>query len=177
MVQGFYFALLQYSHTQAFTACFALSMQLYRQRCKTSHRALQALFLWLVPFYSRRYQTDTSGYNAVCATLKRITAPQHLQRIPDTRRHAGRCTAQHRPPIIIMYIRVRPLLWIHARQCSILQTMPARRLAIWHRVSSQGAPAGTLHPAGQSSGRGAAGGAEPLTATAVSLFGLSPDSQ
>lgn len=46
-------------------------------------------------------------------------------------------------------------------------------------VSSQGAPgqSGTLHPAGQSSGRGAAGGAEPLTATAVSLFGLSPDSQ
>lgn len=30
--------------------------------------------------------------------------------------------------------------------------------------------------AGQSSGRGAAGGAEPLAATAVSLFGLSPDS-
>ena len=32
-------------------------------------------------------------------------------------------------------------------------------------------------PAGQSSSRGAAGGAEPLAATAVSLFGLSPDSQ
>lgn len=33
-------------------------------------------------------------------------------------------------------------------------------------------------PAGQSSGRGnAAGGAEPLAATAGSLFGLSPDSQ
>lgn len=43
-------------------------------------------------------------------------------------------------------------------------------------VSSQGAPAGTLHPAEQSSGKGAAGGAEPLTAVAVSLFGLSPDS-
>lgn len=40
----------------------------------------------------------------------------------------------------------------------------------------QGAPAGTLHPAGQSGGRDAAGGAEPLTATAVALFGLSPDS-
>lgn len=40
----------------------------------------------------------------------------------------------------------------------------------------QGQP-GTLHPAGQSSSRGTAGGAEPLTATAVSLFGLSPDSQ
>lgn len=32
-------------------------------------------------------------------------------------------------------------------------------------------------PAGQPSSRGAAGGAEPLAATAVSLFGLSPDSQ
>ena len=36
---------------------------------------------------------------------------------------------------------------------------------------------GALHPAGQSSGRGRAGGAEPLTAAAASLFGLSPDSQ
>ena len=35
---------------------------------------------------------------------------------------------------------------------------------------------GTLHPAGQSSSRDAAGGAEPLAATAASLFGLSPDS-
>lgn len=71
-----------------------------------------------------------------------------------------------------------PLSWIHARQCSRPQTIPARRLAIWHRVSGQGAPgqSGTLHPAGQSSSRSAAGGAEPLTATAVSLFGLSPDS-
>lgn len=36
---------------------------------------------------------------------------------------------------------------------------------------------GTLHPAGRSSSQSAAGGAEPLTATAASLFGLSPDSQ
>ena len=58
-----------------------------------------------------------------------------------------------------------------------LDASHARRLAVWHRVSGQGAPAGTLHPAEQSSGRDAAGGAEPLAATAVSLFGLSPDSQ
>jgi len=38
------------------------------------------------------------------------------------------------------------------------------------------APAGALHPAGQS-GSGAAGGAEPLAALAAALFGLSPDSQ
>ena len=53
----------------------------------------------------------------------------------------------------------------------------ARRLVIWHRVSGQGAPAGTLYPAGQSGSRSAAGGAEPLAATAAALFGLSPDSQ
>ena len=41
-----------------------------------------------------------------------------------------------------------------------LDASSARRLAIWHRVSSQGA----------------AGGAEQLTATAAFLFGLSPDS-
>lgn len=54
----------------------------------------------------------------------------------------------------------------------------ARRLAIWHWVNSQGAPGqpGTLHPAGQYSGRGAAGGAEQLAALAAALFRLSPDS-
>lgn len=44
------------------------------------------------------------------------------------------------------------------------------------RVSGQGGQSGTLHPAGQSSGKGAAGSAEPLAATAAALFGLSPDS-
>lgn len=51
-----------------------------------------------------------------------------------------------------------------------------QRLEVWHRVSGQGGRSGTLHPVGQSSGRSAAGGAEPLEATAASLFGLSPDS-
>lgn len=105
----------------------------------------------------------------------------------------GRCTGQHSRPIIIMYIRALRLLWIHARRCSISQTMQARRGLIplcadrWQvlrpaacnlaPVSGQGAPAGTLHPAGQSSSRGAAGSAEPLAALAADFFGLSPDSQ
>lgn len=37
-------------------------------------------------------------------------------------------------------------------------------------------PGRALHPAGQSSSMGAAGGAEPLAAAAASLVGLSPDS-
>lgn len=90
---------------QAFTARFTMSMQLYHPRNKTAHRALQRLFLRLCPLNRPLYQTHTSGYNTACTTLERITAPQHLQHIPDTRCYAGRCAAQHRPPIIIRYIR------------------------------------------------------------------------
>jgi hypothetical protein len=50
-VQGFYFALLQYNPIQAFTARF---MQLYRQRRKTAHSALQGLFLLFAAFYRRK---------------------------------------------------------------------------------------------------------------------------
>ena len=67
-VQGFCFALLQYNPIQAFTARFASSMQLYRQRHKTAHKALQVFFLLFDPFNRSRYQTDTSGYNTACAT-------------------------------------------------------------------------------------------------------------
>ena len=108
-VQGFYFALLQYSHIQAFTACFVSSMQLYRTLHKTAHGALQALFLRLHPLNRHRYQTDTSGYNTTCATLERITAPGRpapIPQMPPPRRTLYR-SAQ--PPIIIRYIRVRRL--------------------------------------------------------------------
>ena len=104
-MQGFYFALRQCSHIQAFTAAFISSMQLYRKRHKTAHRALQALFLLFAPFYRRKYQTDASGYNTACATLERITAPQRLQHIPDTTATPGRCTGRHSRPIIIRYIK------------------------------------------------------------------------
>lgn len=91
-VQGFLFARIQYSQIQAFTVCFAVSMQLYHPRRKTAHRALQRLFLRLHPLNRQRYQTYKSGYNTICATLDGLPAP-------------GRCTGQHRPSIIIMYIR------------------------------------------------------------------------
>ena len=140
----FLFSPLQYSHAQAFTARFAPSMQLYHPHHKTAHRALQGRILRYVPFYSRKYQTNTRGYNTACA-----------------------------------------LIWIHARQCSIPQTMPARRggscrLRIRWQVLTHcqqyrpGAPAeGSASPPVQ----GQSGGAELLAATAVSLFGLSPDIQ
>ena len=50
-----------------------------------------------------------------------------------------------------------------------------------HHSAGHARGGGSVHPAcircrGQPSGRGVAGGAEPLAATAASLFGLSPDS-
>lgn len=105
MVQGFYFARLQCSHIQAFTARFATSMQLYRPHRKTAHRALQGSFRRFDPLHRPRHQTETNGYNTACTTLEHTRA-----RTPctDTRyqRHAGRCTGQHSSPIIIRYIRV-----------------------------------------------------------------------
>jgi hypothetical protein len=83
-VQGFYFSLLQYSHIQAFTACFVQSMQLYRPRRKTMHRALQWLFLQFYPFHRTRYQTDTTSHCTACDTLERLPAPGRFAQIPDT---------------------------------------------------------------------------------------------
>nr|DAH62906.1 MAG TPA: hypothetical protein [Caudoviricetes sp.] len=96
--------MLQCSLIQAFTVRFVPSMQLYHTRHKTAHRALHGRFLQFDQSHRPQYQTDTSGYNTICATLKGITAPQHLQRIPGYQRHAGRCTGQHSRPIIIRYI-------------------------------------------------------------------------
>lgn len=132
-VQGFYFAQMQYSPKQAFTACFAVSMQLYRPRHKTAHGALQRLFLQLHLFNRPQYQTDTTSHCTACATLEGIHTPRRFAPIPDTTATHGRYTGQHSQPIIIMYIRGH--------------TMPARR-----RGSGQGGRSGTLHPAGQSNG-------------------------
>lgn len=64
MVQGFYFALLQYSHIQAFTARFVPSMQLYHQHSKAAHRALHGLFQ-LFAVFCRRCVSGASGYTAL----------------------------------------------------------------------------------------------------------------
>ncbi len=140
-------------HTSVYRA-FCVVHAVYRPRRKTTHMALQALFL-LFALFCRRCVAGASAYTAPSAPRWSVS-----QR---------RCTGQRNRPIIIRYIRVQrcaPLLWIHARQCSISQTMPARRgldaSHTWHGISL----ALAWH-----------GSAEPLAAAAVSLFGLSPDSQ
>ena len=104
-MQVFYFARMQYSPIQAFTARFVLSMQLYHPRNKTAHKALQWLFLLLHPPNRPRYQTNTSDYNTACDTLEGIHAPGRAQPIPDTTATPGRLYRSAQPSIIIMYIK------------------------------------------------------------------------
>lgn len=120
-------------HTSAFTTAFISSMQLYRPRRKTAHGALQKLFRLFAAFF----RCCVAVYPAILHHLRHAGAYHSAVAPPaNTRyqRHAGRYTGQHSRPIIIRYIRARRLLLrIHARRCSISQTMPARRLVIWHR--------------------------------------------
>ena len=148
---------------KAFTARFVPSMQLYRPHRKTAHRALQGLFMRLCPLNRPRYQTNTSCYNTTCATLEGIHAPGRTQPIPDTTATPGRCAGQHRPPIIIMYIRrcrgapCCGSMPDGAAYCRPCQRRRGQRLHL-HRVSPAGArcfsrpAAGGLAP-GQRSGR------------------------
>ena len=113
-------------------------------------------------------------------TVKRYTCT-------DTRyyRRAGRCTGHSSRPIIIRYIRVQLCAPCYR---SMPDSAAYRRPCQRQRVSASGSgvsPAagdlapgqpGTFHPVWQSSSKSTVGGAEPLTATAASLFGLSPDS-
>lgn len=200
-VQGFYFAQMQYSPIQAFTAGFAVSMQLYRPRLASVYTALQRLFLRLYPLNLRRYRPTQAAIIPPAPHWRAYTRPDTLNLYPRYHRHAGRCTGQHRPPIIIRYIRGQTMpaaagqllpcadRWQVLTRCQ--QYRPGAPAEGSASPPVQGQPdglhsgtgsviragrSGTLHPAGQSSGRGAAGGAEPLAATAASHFGLSPDS-
>ena len=175
---------MQYSLVQAFTACFTALMQLYRPRHKTAHRALQVRFLRLHPLNRSRYQPDTSGYNAACDTLEGIHAPGHAQPIPDTTATPGRCTGQHSPPIITRYIRGQAMPAAAGQRLHLCRVSPAGSRCFSLPAACSLAPGqwskrDGLAPStrrGSPAAGGTAGGAEPLAATAASLFGLSPDS-
>ena len=133
-----------------------------------------------LPYSSaQQYSRYTSRLYTTCATPEGIpssAASPQIPQIPPPRRTLYRAG---QPPIIIRYIRVQrcaPVMDLcQTTQHIADHASPAAcNLA---PVNSQSAPAGTLYPAGSPVAGARRGGAEPLTATAVSLFGLSPDSQ
>ena len=90
----------------------------------------------------------------------------------DTTATPGHCAGQHSRPIIIRYIRVQHTA-NHASGGGVSTDQRETRadpahLLPWYYTKRK--------PGGEVQQRGTAGGAEPMAATAVSLFGLSPDS-
>ena len=130
--------------------------KLYRQRCKTAHRALQE--------HSRLFAVFCACYLAVYpAMLYSLqgagghTSAQSASTDTRYHRHAGRCTGQHSCPIIIMYIRggsgAPPVM----DPCQTVQhtadhANPAASRCFPRQAACNLAPGqpGTLHPAGQS---------------------------
>ena len=205
-VRGFYFALMQCSHTQAFTACFVPSMQNYTAHA-TKQRA--GLYSGISCDCIRSTAHDSRPTHAdiipPAPRWRAYTRPKRLQHIPDTTATPGRCTGRHRPLIIIMYIRgqTMPAAAGHLLPCadcwkvltacqqhrpgapaegqpggvSMLPAPGGLRSGTGSAVNQGGAASWHTTPGGAVQRQGAgAGGAEPLAAPAASLFGLSPDS-
>lgn len=138
-------------------------MQLYRPRSKTAHRALQALSQ-LFAVLCRCRVAGASSYTAPPAsrrTLYRPAQPPYYNKV--YKKGSGSS------PVMDPCQTVQQIADHASPAASRYSPRPAAG------DLAPGQP-GTLHPAGQSSSRGAAGGAEPLTAVAVFIFGLSPDS-
>lgn len=158
-MRGFYFVPLQCSPIQAFTVRFVLPMQLYRPHHKMRTglcRRFSCDYARSTIHDTRPTQTAIIPHTTRWSTSQRRSASSTYQ-IPAPRRMLYR-PAQ--PPYYNNVYKGAPLLWIHARQCSIPQTMQTRRGQLLPSADCWQA----LHPAGQSSSRSAAGGAEPLAA-------------
>ena len=147
-VQGFYFALLQYNPIQTFTVAFVPSMQ-------------------LPPQQQNRLQDFTGVFPSICPISAHTIQQPHKPPIyrlhhvgGHTVKRSTSTDAQIPPPRRTLYRSTQPPYYN-----KVYKGATVRHIA------------NHASPAGQPSSRGAAGGAEPLAATAVSLFGLSPDSQ
>lgn len=127
--------------------------------CNTAtHKRLQCVLCSSCSYTANAAKQRTGLYSGVYCDCTHSTAansrPTQAAIIPPAPRWSAhtRPDALHRyrilPPRRTLYRSVQTayynkvykgagarLLWIHARRRSIPQTMPARRLAVWHRVS------------------------------------------
>ena len=133
-VQGFSFCPAVYQLLTIVYGCLSAVNAIIPPQRQNRLQGFTGLFRDL-PHSSAHNTADTQAFYAPSATRWRAYCQAlHLRRyqIPPPR---WTLYSSKQPPIIIRYIRVQrcALLWIHARRCSIAQTMPTRRLAIWHR--------------------------------------------
>ena len=156
-----------YKRLQRLLSC---QCSLYRPHRKAAHRALQALFQLFAVFFH-------------CCAAVHPDIPHHLRHagayhstaaplpIPDTTATQDAVQAST-ACYYKRYIRVRPLLWLHARQSSISQTMPARRGQRLHLYEVSPEAVSMLPtPGGLQSGTGSAVKAHPPPGGAVQQQG------
>lgn len=115
-------------NTSVYRVFCTIHAELYRQRHKIAHRALQGVSVNLTHSSAHNTAAAQTAYIPPAPRWRAYHQAQHLRRyqIPAPRRTLYR-SAQ--PPYYNKVYKgagVR-LLWIHARQCNIPQTMPARR--------------------------------------------------
>ena len=189
-MQGFYFCPATYqprtSACNGLSAIHAINYTATMQKAFTGlYRCVSGNLTHFTAYNTRPAKADITPPAPRWSVSQRRSTSSAYQ-IPTPRRTLYRAGQQ---PYYNKVYKGAPLLWIHARRCSISQTMPAAASQYIRLVSCAGvSPAAgglapgqqsgrTLHPAGQSSGRGAAGERNHWQLAAASLFGLSPDNQ
>ena len=174
-------------HTSVYSGFSAVHAKLYSKNAKTVYRTSQRRFRRFALFQRIQYSSHTSRLYTACATPDAAqlstavyynnvykgapTAIDPCQTVQHTADHAS--PAGSAPIICGSLASNAPGAPAEGSASPPVQGQPG---SVSILLTPGGLQSGTLHPAGQSSSRGAAGGAEPLAALAAALFGLSPDS-
>lgn len=175
-MQGFYFcpAAIQ-PHISVYSGLSSVDA-IYKAKTKNRSLGFAWAFPLICPIPAHNNTADTqAAYTPPAPRWRAYRQAQHLQHIPDTTATPDAvqgCAATY-------YNKVYKGAAVRTCYRSISSGAAHRRPCQPGGLrSGTGQQSGrTLHPVGQSSDKSTAGGAEPLAATAASLFGLSPDSQ
>ena len=106
-------------------------MQLYSPNIKSVHRALHRLFRVFALFQRTQYSRYASRLCTACFTLEGIASSAAPAPIPDTTAMPNAVQSRAAAYYNKVY-KGAPLSWIHARQCIIVQTMPAAAVCSYH---------------------------------------------
>lgn len=187
-MQGFYFARMQYSPIQTFTARFTASMNYTAHATKRRTGLYRGFSCGCTHSTAHDTKPTQAAIIPPATRWRAYQRPDALNRYPRYHRHARTLHRPAQPPIIIRYIR--------ARGAPVVDPYKTVQHIADHAsgggVSMLSTPGGLQSGTGSAgrpdvlapytrrntpAARGTAGGAEPLAAFAASLFGLSPDSQ
>lgn len=167
-VQGFSFAMKRMSHTQTFTAAFCRPCIYTAQTPKPFTGLYSGVSVNLTHSNARNTAGTQAAYTSTATRWKAYRQALHLHRyqIPAPRR-TPHSSAQ--PPIIIRYIRVQgcaPVMDL----CQTVQHIADHASPAACNLALGQQSGRTLHPAGQSSGRGVAGGGGTTGGLSPHLF-------